>query len=213
MSNVVFSAGWRNLWREAVAGWVALTAGAVLFAVVATVASRFGVGRDPAMAIALIAAGPAAVWFLLWILDTGVTSRQSSQRWDLHVHFAIGTCMALAVIVLVFDWLKADPVYHELLMTIATAYMIVSQCLLFIASRQFSREIKRLEAVQLRRRTLVLKALRNVEQRELNILWMVSREGEKGAAVAASLSPEETHAVYQRAVEKFESSLDEIPAA
>jgi hypothetical protein len=42
---------------------------------------------------------------------------------------------------------------------------------------------------------------------------MVTREGEQGAAAAARLSPEETHAIYSRAVEKIKASLDEVPTA
>lgn len=204
MSNVVFSAGWRSLRREAVVGWVALTAGAVLFAVVAAVVSRLGVGRDPAMAIALMVAGPAAVWSLLWILDSGVTSRRTTRSWVLQVRFANYTGLTLLIIAGISVWLKADPVYQYAPMMIASAYIFVTLVLL-------NRRLSRL-TIEIRL-SLALYAIRNLEQRELNIVWMVSKQGEQGAAAAANLSPEETHAVYRRAVEKIESSLDEIPAA
>jgi signal transduction histidine kinase len=163
MSNVIVSAGWKGCRREAVVGWVALTGGAILFAVVATVVSRLGVGRDPAMAIALMVAGPAAVWSLLWILESGVTNGKSIPRWkpEFQLYFSYFTALMLILVALMLILISVDYIYPTIAIAIAAACMLVD---LVLQSRQwsrFTRECTRWEAI---RHSETLAAIRKLEQ-------------------------------------------------
>jgi hypothetical protein len=222
MSNVILSAGWKGLRRELIVGWVALTGGAILFTLVGLVASRFGAGKEGAIAIALMATVPVAVLAILWMPGVASGKRKDRPGGRLARHFIPFSYSASLAIVTVtaFVWMthRVDPIYTLAFTAIAAAVTTVANILLmgeqFILMGELSRldrEREQLERWRTMRRPRIMAAIRNLEQQEMKILWTVAREGEPSAAEAACLSLEETHAICTGAVEKFESSLEEVP--